>query len=527
MKEPMMTVSKRNKGDKAYPVNVPETTQSTGMHKEAAAALEAVAAAVVGLAEAVIPNYCMPTDIDFQRRGHSCAIPKNDPEKAKSLESWCKECSRGMYLFPEALNWPGEPPREWLAWKKSIQRVNRNAAWEHRHRIKEIIYQTEIDLHDRVKNILNDLQEPFIKACEAKSKAEGITVFTRLAGTLDGTSENTYSVIRLAENVPDIDRRGEEKEAENFSLKAKALRSVQTRIRSAAELARAAAKAYEVRGEPVSLESIPNIKKVSAWFRRFFIGHHSDWNVAFRLCGLSAGGEIVPSLDTQEDVILFGLRKGWKLTAEGDKKAWEIGVFADSEVLEQEQASGENINHEKVKKTAGRSPKKRKNVSNTTENPTSQKGIPSCHSSHNMELSESRCDIFISHASEDKDDFVRPLAQSFIKEGLKIWYDEYTLYVGDSLREKIDDGLSKSRFGIVVLSHHFFTKEWPKKELDGLVARETSSAKVILPIWHGVKKEDVLKFSPILADRVAVISNQGIQHVVNEILKAINRNNVK
>lgn len=172
-------------------------------------------------------------------------------------------------------------------------------------------------------------------------------------------------------------------------------------------------------------------------------------------------------------------------------------------------------------------PIKKETFSKAIERTISQREITFSHSSHRLESSESECDIFISHASEDKDDFVRPLAESLLCECLTVWYDEYTLVVGDSLREKIDDGLSKSRFGIVVLSHNFFAKEWPKKELDGLFARETSSAKVILPVWHGVEKEDVLKFSPILADRVAVRSNQGIQHVVNEILKAINRNNVK
>src|SRR2546423_359737 len=80
-------------------------------------------------------------------------------------------------------------------------------------------------------------------------------------------------------------------------------------------------------------------------------------------------------------------------------------------------------------------------------------------------------DLFISHASEDKDDVARPLADLFIQKGLKVWYDEYTLIVGDSLRRSIDRGLAGSRYGLVILSPHFFEKEWPQKELDGLVAR--------------------------------------------------------
>ena len=83
-------------------------------------------------------------------------------------------------------------------------------------------------------------------------------------------------------------------------------------------------------------------------------------------------------------------------------------------------------------------------------------------------------DVFVSHASEDKDDFVRPLAQRLRAEHLEVWYDEFTLNVGDSLRRSIDRGLSQSRFGLVVLSPSFFGKQWSQWELDGLVARQNS-----------------------------------------------------
>lgn len=76
-------------------------------------------------------------------------------------------------------------------------------------------------------------------------------------------------------------------------------------------------------------------------------------------------------------------------------------------------------------------------------------------------------DVFISHASEDKDDIVRPLANALGEYGLKVRYDEFELRIGDSLRRKIDRGLTSSRFGIVVLSEPFFNKGWTTYELDG------------------------------------------------------------
>lgn len=132
--------------------------------------------------------------------------------------------------------------------------------------------------------------------------------------------------------------------------------------------------------------------------------------------------------------------------------------------------------------------------------------------------SENTWDTFISHASEDKDAFVRPLAEALRAQGLRVWYDEFTLTVGDSLRRSIDRGLARSRFGVIILSNNFFAKEWPQKELDGLVAQEVNGRKVILPVWHGVNATAIRKFSPLLADRVAVSSSAGLSVVVSALI---------
>lgn|GEM_PF-197363 len=130
-------------------------------------------------------------------------------------------------------------------------------------------------------------------------------------------------------------------------------------------------------------------------------------------------------------------------------------------------------------------------------------------------------DLFISHASEDKDEIARPLAMKLKDIGLKVWYDEFSLTLGDSLRESIDKGLSESRFGVVIFSKNFFSKDWPKNELNGLFAREKGTC-IILPIWHKINESDIIKYSPILADRVAVNSSKGLDKIIEEILKVIN-----
>lgn len=130
--------------------------------------------------------------------------------------------------------------------------------------------------------------------------------------------------------------------------------------------------------------------------------------------------------------------------------------------------------------------------------------------------------VFVSHASEDKEDFVRPFVNALIAEGLSVWYDEFELSIGMSLRRSIDNGLSNSKYGIVVLSEYFFKKEWPQKELDGLFAREVNGDKVILPLWHKISKNEVLTYSPIIADMVALnTTNFTIEELAKEIATVV------
>ena len=140
----------------------------------------------------------------------------------------------------------------------------------------------------------------------------------------------------------------------------------------------------------------------------------------------------------------------------------------------------------------------------------------------NQSATKMQYDVFICHASEDKDEFVRPFAELLRLQHIDVWYDEFSLNIGDSLTQKIDEGLSKSRFGIVVLSPHFFKKPWAKRELNGLTFREMIEKRnLILPIWHRVSVEDVANFSLPLADKKAGSSFEGINALIRDIIKII------
>ncbi|GAA4487569.1 toll/interleukin-1 receptor domain-containing protein [Gluconacetobacter asukensis] len=137
-------------------------------------------------------------------------------------------------------------------------------------------------------------------------------------------------------------------------------------------------------------------------------------------------------------------------------------------------------------------------------------------------LPENKWDVFISHASEDKKEFAATLADTLNRFGIKVWYDEYELKLGDSLSRSIDAGLAKSDYGLVVLSKAFFAKRWPERELSGLVSREMVGKKVILPIWRGVSFEEVVKYSPPLADKYAINSDSiSINQLAVKIIEII------
>ncbi len=131
-------------------------------------------------------------------------------------------------------------------------------------------------------------------------------------------------------------------------------------------------------------------------------------------------------------------------------------------------------------------------------------------------------DVFVSHASEDKEAVVVPLTHELTQRGLRVWVDYRELRLGDKLRERIEEGLRRSQFGLVIVSPRFFAKPWPQTELDGLVALEMADGrKRILPIWHDVEYDEVAQQSPTLAARLATKWCEGISKVADEIMRAV------
>ena len=119
---------------------------------------------------------------------------------------------------------------------------------------------------------------------------------------------------------------------------------------------------------------------------------------------------------------------------------------------------------------------------------------------------------------------MRPLTKALEGSGLRVWYDEFELKIGDNLRRRIDDGLANSRFGVVVLSPAFFSKDWPQYELDGLVVRDINAEdhQALLPIWHNLTKAELIQHSPSLATKLArSTATHTIEEIAAEIVEVV------
>ncbi len=137
-------------------------------------------------------------------------------------------------------------------------------------------------------------------------------------------------------------------------------------------------------------------------------------------------------------------------------------------------------------------------------------------------------DIFICHASEDKPDVVRPLVLSFEKEGISYWYDEAEIKWGDSITQKVNEGLRVSRYVIVVLSESFMRKNWPQRELNSALNIEASSGDVrVLPLLAGTNetKQHIINTYPILNDKSYLTWNYDTDAIINALKTRLAKTN--
>ena len=126
-------------------------------------------------------------------------------------------------------------------------------------------------------------------------------------------------------------------------------------------------------------------------------------------------------------------------------------------------------------------------------------------------------DVFICHASEDKDRVVNPLVNALKNDNLTYWLDKAEINWGDSLTEKINEGLSNSKYVIVVLSENFLSKRWPQRELNAILNIEASTGEVkILPLLVGDAKRIYKKYK-LLNDKTYLLWNYNPKEIAESL----------
>ncbi|MCH9742993.1 MAG: toll/interleukin-1 receptor domain-containing protein [Proteobacteria bacterium] len=139
------------------------------------------------------------------------------------------------------------------------------------------------------------------------------------------------------------------------------------------------------------------------------------------------------------------------------------------------------------------------------------------------------CDVlskplaFISHDSRDKDELVRELAFELSKLLCLVWYDEYSLKVGDSLSENIERGLKETKKCVVILSPNFLNNTgWGKAEFDFIYQRELIENKnIFLPVWHNVGIQEVKNYNEKIAGRLGLNSAEGVPTLARKLAEVI------
>ena len=210
----------------------------------------------------------------------------------------------------------------------------------------------------------------------------------------------------------------------------------------------------------------------------------------------------IKSKQTQIDRHNMAALKAMNDKADVDKKIVDKRKKrAETQVKLQKEEAAEHKKNDKAQTALQRSYEQR--INELTDQIQAQ-SVAASQNHMYAETGSEEFDVFISHASEDKESFVDGLYQELDSRGVKVWYDAMSIKWGDSLRSKIDEGLRKSRFGIAILSNAYIRKGWTQYELDGLFQREMTGGKTILPIWHKITKDEVQAFSPTLAGRKAL-----------------------
>ena len=138
-----------------------------------------------------------------------------------------------------------------------------------------------------------------------------------------------------------------------------------------------------------------------------------------------------------------------------------------------------------------------------------------------MARKEQTSDIFVSYATEDADLCTNDLVMALFEVGVtSLWMDRLVIEHGESIPSRVDEGLSKTRYLLPIVTPNYFKKFWTQMELDAV----RMLSKPALPIWVNVTAKAVKKFSPTLGAQKALIYENNPYEIAEKIGATLKRN---
>lgn len=128
--------------------------------------------------------------------------------------------------------------------------------------------------------------------------------------------------------------------------------------------------------------------------------------------------------------------------------------------------------------------------------------------------------VFISYATEDEA-YAKELATSLQWLGLSVWFAPIALQIGGKLLDSINAGLIASQYGLLLISPTYIEKRWTSYELDVLHRQHIEQDKKLLPIWHGISKQQLDGWNPGLSGIIALQSTEGAGNIAKKIAHVV------
>lgn len=113
--------------------------------------------------------------------------------------------------------------------------------------------------------------------------------------------------------------------------------------------------------------------------------------------------------------------------------------------------------------------------------------------------------IFLSHASEDKQGLVLPLAVALQRYGVSVWYDSFVIQPGDSIVRSVFSGIDQSSVAAIIITPTFAKKNWTCAELDALLSKAIEAKLIVIPVLVGVDVSELARLSSYLSTKLAIV----------------------